>query len=187
MAASRSAFASAGVLGAPHFPPKAKRVIYLFQSGGPAQQELFDYKQAKVLLLSATPYKPFTLDQETLASGESHHQDFLQTLRFLNGDPAWLGEVEAALRQYREALQQSRSAGAAADRVRQLLITVMSRSERPRLRTGEMVREKRVDLAELTQDDVRGYVRLRELSVNWDPSGATRYCTCGCLILGMPS
>ena len=29
---------------APHFPAKAKRVIYLFQSGGPAQQDLFDYK-----------------------------------------------------------------------------------------------------------------------------------------------
>jgi len=29
---------------APHFPPKAKRVIYLFQSGGPSQMELFDYK-----------------------------------------------------------------------------------------------------------------------------------------------
>lgn len=28
----------------PHFAPKAKRVIYLFQSGGPAQQDLFDYK-----------------------------------------------------------------------------------------------------------------------------------------------
>ena len=28
----------------PHFPAKAKRVIYLFQSGGPAQQDLFDYK-----------------------------------------------------------------------------------------------------------------------------------------------
>jgi hypothetical protein len=28
----------------PHFAPRAKRVIYLFQSGGPAQQELFDYK-----------------------------------------------------------------------------------------------------------------------------------------------
>lgn len=27
-----------------HFPPKAKRIIYLFQSGGPAQQDLFDYK-----------------------------------------------------------------------------------------------------------------------------------------------
>src|SRR5262245_47966092 len=33
-----------GALAAPHFKPKAKRVIYLFQSGGPAQQELFDYK-----------------------------------------------------------------------------------------------------------------------------------------------
>ena len=28
----------------PHFPPKVKRVIYLFQSGGPAQMDLFDYK-----------------------------------------------------------------------------------------------------------------------------------------------
>lgn len=28
----------------PHFAPKAKRVIYLFQSGGPSQLELWDYK-----------------------------------------------------------------------------------------------------------------------------------------------
>ena len=27
-----------------HFPAKAKRIIYLFQSGGPSQLELFDYK-----------------------------------------------------------------------------------------------------------------------------------------------
>jgi hypothetical protein len=33
-----------GVLGLTHHLPKAKRVIYLFQSGGPAQMELFDYK-----------------------------------------------------------------------------------------------------------------------------------------------
>jgi hypothetical protein len=33
-----------GALGAPHFRPRARRVIYLFQSGGPAQQDLFDYK-----------------------------------------------------------------------------------------------------------------------------------------------
>lgn len=30
--------------GVPHFAPKAKRVIYLFQSGGPSQHELWDYK-----------------------------------------------------------------------------------------------------------------------------------------------
>jgi hypothetical protein len=28
----------------PHFVPKAKRVIFLFQSGGPSQLELMDYK-----------------------------------------------------------------------------------------------------------------------------------------------
>ena len=27
---------------APHFPPKAKRIIYLFQSGAPSQMDLFD-------------------------------------------------------------------------------------------------------------------------------------------------
>lgn len=35
---------SNGILGQPHFPPKVKRVIYLFQSGAPSQLDLFDYK-----------------------------------------------------------------------------------------------------------------------------------------------
>ena len=30
--------------GLPHFAPKAKRVVYLFMSGGPSQFETFDYK-----------------------------------------------------------------------------------------------------------------------------------------------
>ncbi len=34
----------AGLPGFPNFAPKAKRVIYLFQSGGPSQYELFDHK-----------------------------------------------------------------------------------------------------------------------------------------------
>jgi hypothetical protein len=33
-----------GILDQPHFAPKAKRVIYLFMSGGPSQHDLFDYK-----------------------------------------------------------------------------------------------------------------------------------------------
>ena len=33
-----------GILGQPHFPPRAKRVIYLFMSGGPSQVDLLDYK-----------------------------------------------------------------------------------------------------------------------------------------------
>src|SRR5215469_18357109 len=33
-------------LGLPHFPPRAKRIIYLFQNGAPSHVELFDYKPA---------------------------------------------------------------------------------------------------------------------------------------------
>jgi hypothetical protein len=36
--------AAGGLPGVPHFPPRAKRVIVLFQSGAPSQMDLFDYK-----------------------------------------------------------------------------------------------------------------------------------------------
>ena len=35
-----------GMLGGTHWAPKAKRVIYLFQSGAPSQMDLFDWKPA---------------------------------------------------------------------------------------------------------------------------------------------
>src|SRR4051812_14773670 len=38
----------------PHFPPKAKNVIYLFMAGGPSQLELFDYKP-KLVELNGKP------------------------------------------------------------------------------------------------------------------------------------
>ena len=34
----------AGVLGRTHLAPRAKRIIYLFQSGGPSQLDLYDPK-----------------------------------------------------------------------------------------------------------------------------------------------
>ena len=42
--ASDGSAESQGVPFGPHFAPKAKRVIYLFQSGGPSQIDLFDHK-----------------------------------------------------------------------------------------------------------------------------------------------
>ena len=48
--------AADGLTGLPHFAPKAKRVIYLFQSGGPSQMDLFDYKpQLKPLAKTELP------------------------------------------------------------------------------------------------------------------------------------
>ena len=42
--ASAAPTAERGVLGATHFAPKAKRIIYLFMSGAPSQLDLFDHK-----------------------------------------------------------------------------------------------------------------------------------------------
>jgi hypothetical protein len=44
IAALSSLLKSATLPGIPHFPPTAKRVIYLFQHGAPSQLDLFDYK-----------------------------------------------------------------------------------------------------------------------------------------------
>lgn len=46
---SSSSFANPGqhgLLNTLHHPPKAKRIVYLFMSGGPSQMDLFDYKPA---------------------------------------------------------------------------------------------------------------------------------------------
>ena len=47
-AKQEDASALGGLPGLPHFAPKAKRVIYLFMSGGPSQMETFDYKPSLV-------------------------------------------------------------------------------------------------------------------------------------------
>ena len=41
---AQDASTNGGLPGLPHFPPKAKRVVFLHQSGGPSQIDLFDYK-----------------------------------------------------------------------------------------------------------------------------------------------
>src|SRR5579872_571359 len=41
---ARDARGGHGLSEVPHFPPRAKRVIWLTQAGAPSQLELFDYK-----------------------------------------------------------------------------------------------------------------------------------------------
>ena len=46
---------------APHYPPRAKRVILLWMQGGPSQMDLFDYKPR--LVKEAGEKIPFTLTE----------------------------------------------------------------------------------------------------------------------------
>jgi hypothetical protein len=48
--AAGDAPAHGGLPGLPHFPPRAKRAIYLFMNGGPSQLDLWDYKPKMVEL-----------------------------------------------------------------------------------------------------------------------------------------
>lgn len=65
-------------------------------------QELFKFPDARILLLSATPYKMYSLDHE---QDDDHYPDFINTLRFLFHDqPEAIQHVEMEIRNYRLAL-----------------------------------------------------------------------------------
>ena len=65
-------------------------------------RDLFEYPEARVLLLSATPYKIYTMTDE--ANAEDHYQDFLRTLRFLQNDAGQAAGFERLLEEYRREL-----------------------------------------------------------------------------------
>lgn len=142
-----------------------RHLLDLSEGGEAAElaHHLFDYGDAKVLLLSATPYKPFTLAEEA-AAGEDHHRDFLRTLKFLNGEPGWNEEVRQAFDAYREAVVGGMDAERAAHKLRRLLLQVMCRTERPSLAQSKMLLDRQLVASDLRPVGVRGYVTLTKLA-----------------------
>ena len=61
----------------PHFPPRAKNVIYLFMAGGPSQLELFDYKP-KLIELNGQPIPDSYIEGKRFAFMGSSHGTKLQ-------------------------------------------------------------------------------------------------------------
>jgi hypothetical protein len=124
---------------------------------------LFNYPQARVLLLSATPYKPFTLADE--GPGEDHHTDFLRTLTFLAKDsPVNLEQVATDLSDQRASLVTGQDASPSAQRLRDELLLVMARTERPQLGRDGMLLERAMDAAPVKIGDLTGFAALRQLA-----------------------
>ncbi len=94
---------------------------------------LFRVEGARVLLLSATPYKMLSLDSE---ENEHHCPEFLATLRWLHeGDESQIRHIESDIKNYRQALYsladgQSEAIMAARDVLQARLLQVMTRTER---------------------------------------------------------
>src|SRR5262245_37941210 len=60
----------------PHFPAKAKRIIFLFMAGGPSQLELFDYKPA-LAKLDGKPIPESYIKGKRFAFMDSSHRTTL--------------------------------------------------------------------------------------------------------------
>lgn len=149
------------------------------REAGELAHDLFDYEEARVVLLSATPYKMYTVADDVT---DDHYADFLRTLRFLFGDDE--EQVEAfkrELRSYRELLL----GGAAHDlavirrrrgRVERALRRVMVRTERladTPDRNGMLV--ERLPETRLTTGDVRSYIALDHLTRTVDGGDVLEY------------
>lgn len=133
-----------------------------------AGEEGADRNDARVVLLSATPYKMYTLahDQE---QGDDHYQDFLRTVRFLQ--PEGGAEFERLITAYRREIL--RLGKGEASRIREIkaeleqcLRRVMVRTER--LSAGQqrsgMLKEVCGKNMQLTAAELRGYLHSQRIA-----------------------
>ncbi|WP_232715207.1 helicase C-terminal domain-containing protein [Gordonia metallireducens] len=138
-------------------------------------QEMFNYSTARVLLLSATPYKPFDIDDladgtdsPSKSSDGTHREQFLGTLDFLTKGQAEPHEgsrgIVKLLSEFRDAVTCGQDPTELRDRLRTELLRVMCRTERPSTAKSSMVKERRVPASAVTADDVSQFIKLTELA-----------------------
>ncbi|MFV2044649.1 MAG: helicase-related protein, partial [Anaerolineales bacterium] len=95
--------------------------------------EVFKFKDVKVLMLSATPYKMYSLAWER---EEDHYEDFYRTVRFLlEGNEHALADLEDGIQSFREAYIQFGSGEdapllSAKEKIEGVLRKIMVRTER---------------------------------------------------------
>jgi len=111
-------------------------------------RQFLTYDGAKLLLLSATPYKALTTGQDD--AGEDHAKEFTELLGFLAHDePAWMANLDKLLARRRRQLAAIEPGDNAAS-VERHLKKYMCRTERPQLGDDDMLR-----VIEMAPDDVR--------------------------------
>lgn len=149
-----------------------RHILHGHSEAAELARQLFDYRdhlgeRVRVLLLSATPYKMYTLADE---EADDHYSDFVETLRFLMGDD----EAEAfssELATFRHALLHLPSTGIEAvltvrAQIEERLRTVMVRTERLAVtenRSG-MLNECESPALQLDARDIHGFVALDSLA-----------------------
>ena len=141
-------------------------------------QRLFNYSgdddrthAARVLLLSATPYKMYTLHEEVQQADDHHYRDFFKTLEFLFGDESEPNKVRSMLETFRHAItaldagQEEREVEQIQSDIESTLKRVMLRTERfSEIKEPEGLIEEVHGKGKLSAEEVHDLGRIRELS-----------------------
>jgi hypothetical protein len=128
--------------------------------------DLFTAEHVKVLLLSATPYKMFTLAEDRELTGDDHYSDFIDTVAFLElpRDSGTTRRLKTALADFRRLVVTGGDPQAAKNDVEELLRKVMCRTERPVSGTADMLMERTDQPRPPTAEDLLGFVALRGIA-----------------------
>jgi hypothetical protein len=165
-----------------------QRFKHLFQDGndaGALAGRLFKQTEqktgTKILLLSATPYKMYTLYEE--AETDDHYGDFLDTLSFLNKDSSQTQRIKQLLSDYRKEMYRiSEESGVQVLRslknsLETELKNVMIRTER--LSASEdrngMLAQVLPEKANLTSADVADYVLMQSIAAALEEQDVLEY------------
>ena len=129
--------------------------------------ELADYffrqPDAHVLLLSATPYKPFTYAEEAPPDAD-HYADFLKTLEFLADSDSSVESVREDLDALRQAALSGEPTAEIRDRVQGRLRTWIARTERPPVARQTTTLDSAGSQARVRAADFAGFVALRSIA-----------------------
>lgn len=147
-------------------------------------EHLFNFQNetssAKVLLLSATPYKMFTTADES--ASDDHYADFRLTLNFLISDPVKRSNFEQTLKRYREELFRVSDNGAEGllrikSELESLLRSVMVRTERLSIdanRDGMLIQKDCPGMA-LDETDIEHYLALQHIAATLEHGDMLEY------------
>src|SRR5262249_47384526 len=136
---------------------------------GSLARHLFTWGDARVLLVSATPYKMYTLSHETAT--DDHYKDFVDTLTFLMDNDAKSRRMKELLTEYGRACARVVPSGVEPLRrvKRELeseLRRVMCRTEKLAIthdRSG-MLREVGGTRPKFTAKHIRSYEEVRQIA-----------------------
>lgn len=133
-------------------------------------KRIFNSDQVKTLLLSATPYKMYTLSQEE----ENHYQDFIKTMGVLFNSKEKEEKLKKLLNEYKNRLyslsddnfkQQSRKIKTLKYEIEELLKNVIVRNERVKYtKNNDAMIKDQDDSLKLEKREIKQFLALNKLT-----------------------